>query len=144
MERLNLTQAQVGEKLSLSQPAVANKLRILQLNREERRILLENNLTERHARAILRLKPDARLKAINHISKQNLNVKQTDKYISSLLKDKSQKSQKTIIHIKDIKIFTNTIKKAVKVMQTAGIQANFTKNEDDLTITYFITVPKSV
>ena len=44
MERLNLTQAQVGEKLSLSQPAVANKLRILQLNREERRILLENNL----------------------------------------------------------------------------------------------------
>ena len=36
------------------------------------------------------------------------------------------------------------IKKAVKVMQTAGIQANFTKNEDDLTITYFITVPKSV
>ena len=144
MDRLNLTQAQVGEKLSLSQPAVANKLRILQLNREERRILLENNLTERHARAILRLKPDARLKAITHIAKQNLNVKQTDKYISSLLKDKSHKSQKTIIHIKDLKMFTNTIKKAVKVMQTAGIQANFTKNEDDLTITYFITVPKSV
>ena len=58
MDLYDLTQVEVAEKLSLSQPAVANKLRLLRLSEAERRIILQNNLSERHARALLRVKDD--------------------------------------------------------------------------------------
>lgn len=142
--KLNLTQSDVGKKLSLSQPAIANKLKLLQFTKEQQMKMLAFNLTERHARAISRLPTEKQDKAIDFIVKNNLNVNQTDQYINSLLLTKEKHKQKTIISIKDIRIFTNTITKAVKLMQSAGIPAGFTQKEDNNSIHYQITIQKQL
>lgn len=85
----SLTQEQVARKMSMSQSAVANKLRLLRLDEQEQRLILQNGLTERHARALLRLSADgSRKTAIEHISEAHLNVAATEQYIESLLEQK--------------------------------------------------------
>ena len=54
-DRFRMTQEQIGSRLSVSQSYIANKLRLLRLSPEARDILRGSGLTERHARAILRL-----------------------------------------------------------------------------------------
>lgn len=142
MTNLNLTQAAVGQKLSISQPAVANKLKLLQFSKEQQMKMLAFNLTERHARAISRLPGEKQDKAIDYIIRNSLNVSATDKYINSLLAPKQKHKQKTIVNIKDIRLFTNTITKAVKIMQSAGVKADYNSHEDEYCIHYQITVPK--
>ena len=142
MTNLNLTQSAVGHKLSLSQPAVANKLKLLQFSKEQQMKILAFNLTERHARAISRLPREKQDKALDYIIRNNLNVSRTDRYVNSVLSPKQKHKQNTIINIKDIRIFTNTITKAVKLMQSAGIRAGFEQKEDDDFIHYSVTVPK--
>lgn len=148
MANLGLTQAGVGKKLSLSQPAVANKLKLLQFSEERQKKILSAGLTERHARALARLSPQSREKALDYVIKNNLNVAKTESYINGLLessaapKGKAGRKKKEIIGIRDIKIFTNTITRAVKLMQSAGIRTGYEKSEDDRYINYLITVEK--
>lgn len=142
MTNLNLTQTEVGKKLSISQPAVANKLKLLQFTKEQQMKMLAFNLTERHARAISRLPVEKQNKAIDYIIANNLNVSATDKYINNILTPKKTHKQKTIINIRDIRLFTNTVKKAVNVMKSAGVNADYTQNEDDKSFYYQIVVPK--
>ena len=56
--------------------------------------------------------------------------------------DNLNEQKKTIINIKDIKIFTNTINKAVKIIQSAGVKADYNTQEDENYIHYQISVPK--
>lgn len=142
MVNLSLTQSEVGQKLSLSQPAVANKLKLLQFSKAQQMKILAFNLTERHARAIARLPGELQDKATDHIIKHNLNVSATDRYVNSLLAPAKKAKRTTVINIKDIRIFTNTITKAVKLMQSAGVGARMSRQENDDYITYQITVPK--
>ena len=142
MSNLNLTQSEVGQKLSLSQPAIANKLKLLQFSGRQQMKIISANLTERHARAICRLPAEKQDKAIDYIINNSLNVSATDKYINNLLVPKDKKKQKIIVNIKDIRLFTNTIKKAVNIMKSSGVNADFIQNEDDNNINYQITVAK--
>ena len=142
MTNLNLTQAAVGQKLSLSQPAVANKLKLLQFSKEQQMKILAFNLSERNARAISRLPAEKQDKALDYIIRNNLNVSATDRYVNSLLAPKEKHKQTVKVNIKDIRIFSNTIAKAVKIMQTAGINAGCQQTEDDTAIRWQITVPK--
>ncbi len=142
IEELNLTQTQVAQKLSLSQPAIANKLKLLSFNEAMQLKIVSANLTERHARAVSRLEEDKRDKAIEYIVKHELNVKLTDEYINFMLAPKKSKKQNIIINIKDIRIFKNTINKAVVIMQKAGIKTELKETENDEDIFYTIRVPK--
>ena len=86
IEYHQLTQDEVARRMSMSQSAVANKLRLLKLSYEEQRMILEMGLSERHARAMLRLsQTDARKEAICYVSEQKMNVQQTERYIEELL-----------------------------------------------------------
>ena len=58
------TQAEAAKRLGMAQPTLANKLRLLQLNADQRQFVLDNNLTERHARAVLRLPENRRSEAL--------------------------------------------------------------------------------
>ena len=82
IEIYHLTQEQIAAKLSMTQAAVANKLRLLKLSEEEKSLILSGKLTERHARALLRIKnPEERLKILHRILNSGLNVKQTEEFI---------------------------------------------------------------
>lgn len=140
IDQLGLTQQQAGEKLALSQSAIANKLKLLQLDKAQMDIILKNNLTERHARAVMRLEKEKRQKALEYIAENKLNVAQTDSYIERLLTPKKVKGR-TIIHIKDIRIFTNTITKAVNIIKTAGFAPRFEQNTTEKAVEYKIVIP---
>lgn len=112
-EKYGLTQEEIAAKIGMSQPAVANKMRLLRLTPEERALITANNLTERHARAFLRLSNKAsRLLAIQHVSQNDLNVAETEKYVTEQLSrtsndhDKSQATSKSEKSDRDT-IFTN-------------------------------------
>lgn len=137
----SLTQAQAAAKVGKSQSAVANKLRLLTLSPELRSEITKSNLTERHARELLRLIDNRRPKALSYITSHNLNVDQTEKYISSLLKEK--KPPRKIVALKDIRFFFNTIDKSLKTLKCAGINAKAQKHEDDSFIRFEIIIPKS-
>ncbi len=86
IDTYNLTQEQVAEKLSVSQSFVANKLRLLRYDNEEREIILQNNLSERHARAILRIfDHEMRVNVLKQVVNKGLNVTKTEELVSSLI-----------------------------------------------------------
>lgn len=86
----NMTQEEIARKISMSQSAVANKLRLLKLSEEERSIILDNSLTERHARAMLRLpSKEKRLFCLRTAVSEQLNVKETEELVEKLLDKKA-------------------------------------------------------
>ncbi len=142
IDELNLTQKEVAVKLSLSQPSVANKLKLLSFTKEIQDIITQNKLTERHARAVVRINTSKQKKALEYIINNSLNVKQTDEYINKLLFPKTIKKQKVIVNIKDIRLFSNTITKAVNILKKAGVDTHLEQNEDETCFFYTIKVPK--
>ena len=139
-EKLGLTQTQAGQRLSLSQSAVANKLRILSIEEKLQKKMIAANLTERHARALCRLDREKQPKALDYIINNTLNVAQTDRYIEKLLLPPKKKNKPRIC-IKDIRIFTNSITKAVSVMKSAGFEPKLEQSQTEETVEYRIVIP---
>ena len=143
-----ITQEELAFRIGKTQSTIANKIRILKLSPEIRRILAENNLSERHARALLKL-PDEKSKqrALSIIIKKGLNVSATDNLIEELLtdseKDTPSDAGKGLRLIHDVRIFSNTIKQAVDMMKRSGIAAETQKNENEDFIEYTIKIPKN-
>ena len=143
MTEFNMSQDEVSKRLGRSQSFLSNKIRLLKLSEDLRSVILENSLTERHARALLRLDGDVeRLKALLYIIEKNLNVNETDRYIESLIKPVTEKTKPRFKKLKDIKIFINTINHAVDTMRNAGIKAVSQENETSDYIEYVIRIPK--
>jgi len=139
-----MTQEEISKRLGKSQSYLSNKLRLLRLSDELRSVILENSLSERHARALLRLDSDIdRLKALLEIIEKNMNVSETDKYIDSIVTPVKQKSRPKFRKLKDIKLFINTINHAVDTMRNAGIKAVSEENETSDYIEYVIRIPKT-
>lgn len=143
-----LTQDELALRLGKNQSTIANKIRILKLSPEIRAKLSEHNLTERHARALLRL-PDEKLKkkALSIIINRGLNVTKSEELIESMLRGEScEKGSKTknIRVFKDIRIFANTIKQAIDIMKQSGIAASSSKKENEEFIEYTIKIPKNM
>lgn len=86
IEDHKITQDELAKRMSMSQSALANKIRLLRLNYEEQRLILECNLSERHARALLRLSTtEDRISTIARIAEKSLTAEETDEYIDFLL-----------------------------------------------------------
>ncbi len=142
-----LTQEELADKLGKSQSAIANKLRILKLSPEVRELLSTHNLTERHARALLRL-PDAKLqlRTVKLIVSRGLNVAKTEELIEKLIHGApkpvtaSPPGRERIF--RDVRIFGNTLRQAVDLMRKSGIDATANKTENENFIEYTIVIPK--
>ena len=152
IEIYELTQEKIARQLSTSQSYVANKLRLLRLTATERDVILKANLTERHARALLRLpSADLRIDALDHIISHDLNVSRTEEYIDELLAPDTGEPEltppkKPELHkkfiIKDIRVFYNTIDHAVDTVKKAGIDIQSRKTEKDDVMELYISIPK--
>ena len=128
-----LTQEQAADKLSVSQSYIANKLRLLRFTPDERALILENGLTERHSRALLRCTdPAVRTRALVHIISHNYNVSATEQYIETLLtKAPSPPSRKPRgkFVIKDLRLFYNSVEHAAQLMRTSGVPVKIDREE---------------
>ncbi len=148
IRRYGITQEQAAKKLGKSQSSVANKLRLLNLTYEEQDWIVQAGLSERHARALLRIyDQELRKEALSKIIAENLNVAQSEELIENLLfnsgvSENSKKGKRKIV-IRDIRIFINTINKAVTTMQQAGINAVCKKNDSGDYIEYTVKIPKT-
>ncbi len=145
IEIYNLTQEQVAAKLSMTQAGVANKLRLLRLSDEEKRLILNNNLTERHARALLRLKsPTERLKILQKIINNSFNVKQTEEYIEKKLPQNSKitanSEKKTAPRYQ--KALLTTIEDAVSRHRANGARIKTQQTETDTEIIFTVAISK--
>lgn len=144
IDRFHLSQEEAARRVGKSQSAVANKLRLLKLPPDVIASLRANRLTERHARALLRLEdPDRQRAALEHILQAKLNVAKTEEYIDRLCKRAEKpRAASPIYRIKDVRLFLNTIKRGLAVMQSAGVAARCGREETDSEITLTIHIPK--
>ncbi len=141
------TQEELAFKLGKKQSTIANKLRLLKLSDEMKAKIVEHQLTERHCRALLRIEQEElRKKVLAAVISRNLNVAETETYIDRLLRAEvvREKKEKRLIPLfKDIRIFSNTVKQAVEMMNKAGLPTNSRKSETDSYIEYVIRIEKS-
>lgn len=144
MKDQKLTQNQVSVKLGMAQSTVANKLRLLQFEPQVHSALLDSNLTERHARAMLKIADsNCQLAVIDYVVKNGLNVDQTEKYIHSVLINGNKSKNKKLFIVKDMRLFINSLNKAVNTMRGAGISVDSQKSETDNYLEYVIRIPKN-
>lgn len=139
-----ITQEEAAKRLGISQSYLANKLRLLKLSPEEQNEILQYKLTERHARALLRVDdPALRKKILRQAGEKHLNVSQTEELVTAALapKQEGRKPKRTFI-AKDIRLFINTIDHAVDAMKTAGIAAQAEKTETEEYIECTVRIPK--
>ena len=143
-----LTQEELAERLGKTQSNIANKVRLLRLSPHIRAMLREYNLSERHARALLRLPDDKeRFKALKVIVDRDLNVVKTEEYIDRLMEPierERERPKNSLRVLKDVRIFANTIKQAVDIMQKSGVDAETVKTENDDFIEYSIKISKKL
>jgi ParB family chromosome partitioning protein len=142
INKFGMTQEEVAKKIGKGQSTVANKLRLLRISNSQREKILELNLTERHARALLRLDDSQREAALNIIAKRNLNVEETDKLVENMLFPQNSVERKNRSVIKDVRIFFNTINNAINLMRESGIDAVAIKQEYDEYFEYTVKIPK--
>ncbi len=138
-----LTQEEAALRLGYSQSAVANKLRLLRLSPEERRLITEGGLSERHARALLRLqKPEERRFALAEILKKSMTVAETDAFIEKMLSGKVARHRREVPLIRDVRVFFNTVEHAIDTMRRGGVAAESKKYEREGFIEYVIRIPR--
>lgn len=148
IRKYGLTQEQAALKLGKKQSTVANKLRLLRLGYEEQEWILSAHLSERHARALLRINDEAlRREVLSRVISDNMSVGQTELLVTEALMKKPEAAppvkQERKIAIKDVRIFVNTINKAVDTMRLSGINAISRRSETDDYIEYTVKIPKS-
>lgn len=144
IEEWEISQEAAAARLGKSQSALANKLRLLRLEPLLRERIQRAGLTERHARALLRL-PDARQReeALDQIIRRKLKVADAERLIASILSPKEEDKRSFTPIVKDIRLFVNTISHAVDTMRSSGIHAQTKKQETDQYIEVTVRIPKT-
>lgn len=142
-ERYGLDRAQLSERLGKAPSTLSNKLRLLRLPEDIREKMISADLTERHARALLRIEnPDKLHAATDTVIKRSLNVAQTEKLVNAILDDETAHKPHVIKLFKDVRIFVNTINHAVDTMREAGIRAESLRTETQDSIEFTVRIPK--
>lgn len=89
-----LTQEEIAKRIGVNQSTVANKIRLLSLDEEVQDALLNNKISERHARSLLSISdPALQIKMLNKVIVNRLTVKQTEEEIAKLLGKKTNDSK---------------------------------------------------
>lgn len=144
-----LTQEELAQKIGKSQSTIANKIRLLRLSPMVKKILADNGLTERHARALLKIEDEQiQLKVLQKVCDRGLNVRKTeelvqralDKYCSTMKSDEYK--GRVTKSIKDIRIFVNTIKQAIDTMKKSGVNARAAQIDRGEYLEFIVRIPK--
>lgn len=145
MEEFSLTQADIAREMSKDPSTVANKLRLLRLPISAQILIHKNGLTERHARALLRVNDaDQLMEVLETVIDQALTVKETEDLIQSTLTPKEKKPRpRRIGSIKDVRLCINTLNHTVATLKHAGIKPQTLIHEEERFVEYIIRIPKT-
>ncbi|HHU19606.1 MAG TPA: nucleoid occlusion protein [Bacilli bacterium] len=135
-----LTQEALAQRLGKSQSTIANKLRLLKLPDPIQQAIMNKSITERHARALIVLKDEAKqILLLNEVIEKQLNVKQTEEKIARLLSNQPKKKRPRLKGFnKDMRIAMNTIRQSLNMVTDTGVKLE--TEEEDLEEYYQITI----
>lgn len=140
MQMGNLSQEQAAARVGKSQSAVANKLRLLRHSPQVLEALREGNLTERHARALLKLPTEEqKLQTIGEILRRNLTVAQTERYVQELMSRETARNQE---RKPNVRAFLAGLTESLAQIQRSGIAAVSQCQETESEIRLTVTIPK--
>lgn len=141
------TQEEVAARLSVSQSYVANKLRLLRFDPAMREKLLRASLTERHARALLRLPETLWQSTADRVIARRLNVDATERLVEELLAEANIKKDKPRTRVRgvlrDVRVFYNSVDKAVELLRRCGVGAESEKREEEGATVLVIRIPRT-
>ena len=139
-----MTQGEIAKKVSKQQSTISNKIRVLSLPEDMQELIIQNHLTERHARALLKLQSETdRRHVLARVVQHHLNVKQTEKLIEDLLlRRESARNGKERMKYLHYKIYVNTLKKAFNQVKTLEKDAKFTQSDMGEFLEVKIIIPK--
>ena len=138
MDNWSMSQDQAARLLGKSQSAIANKLRLLRHSDGVLRALRQNDLTERHARALLKVPTEPeKMAVIDAIVRMNMSVARTERYIDDLLSGKESRTGRV-----NVGSFLNNLHQGLQRIQLSGIPAISERRETDSQIVLTITIPK--
>lgn len=143
IRRYNITQEELAARIGKKQSTIANKLRVNRLPIPVKEAVLCGGLTERHARAVLKLQDEAlELALIQKAIEKSLSVVELERLVEATIENKTVRKPNITRLMHDYRIFVNTIKVAVRDIRKAGVDAGFTveEREDDVLMT--VTLPR--
>ena len=129
----HLTQESMAIRVGKKQSTIANKLRLLRLPISVRKKLHDSDLTERHARVLLKLENEDLQKAVlQKVLKGHLNVRQTEALVEKALKEAGKLNQKKprFVIVNDVRIYLNSIKEVVEAVKASGIPSSMEQEMD--------------
>ena len=146
----DMPQTELAQSLAISQSTLSNKLRLLRLSERERLIAVENNFSERHCRALVRINSEQeRLPILYKIVNEKLSAPETEQLVETALSKQTnepiiQTTKKKKPQIKgtfgDMRLLYNTIDKAVKLLHSSGYNADWEKQEKENELILTLTV----
>jgi len=149
MKEHGLTQEELARRLGMNQSTVANKMRILKLPASVKELVTAYRLSERHARALLRLhNEEAQLKVLRDIKQKNLSVKLTEDLVEKMLariygEEPPDLSRQNVVCImRDYRIYINTIKKALSRIKKSGVKVSYQASESKDKVSISIELAK--
>lgn len=141
LDQFQITQDELARKVGRSQSAVANKLRLLKLPEETRMAISREIITERHARCLLRLQdPEDHRRVIEEIQSKELTVRETEELVAAIAEGRGnggegagssegERGRRMLGVIKDLRIFLNSFRQAVRALRSSGIEAEITEED---------------
>ncbi|WP_027955879.1 nucleoid occlusion protein [Halobacillus kuroshimensis] len=144
IELHQLTQEALAQRLGKSQSTIANKIRLLKLPESVQQAIMDKQITERHARALISLKdPEVQEQVLKEIIEKQLNVKQTEERIAKLSDPKPKKKKPTLKGVnKDMRIAMNTIRQSLNMVTDTGIDLETDEQDHDDYYQITIKIPK--
>ncbi len=139
-----LSRAEVAERLGLAESTLSNKLRLLKLDMSIRQRLEAARLTERHARALLRLPENKRSAALDVIIAEQMTLTEAERYVEEVLHPTPPAPPPPVRKgaVSDVRLFANSLEKIVNTMRLTGHNAITEKNETENFIEYKILITK--
>ena len=145
IRRSGVTQEEAAAQLGRSPSAVANKIRLLRLAPACQALLLERGLTERHARALLRLEDgEERLTAARKAADRQWTVAQTEQYIERRIQElqSTPPAGRRRYIIKDVRLFLNSVDRGLRIVREAGVNAQCSREDTEDEIVMTIRIPR--
>lgn len=139
------TQEQAAVRLGKAQSTIANKLRLLKFSEAERRLLLNGGLSERQARALVRISDDnLRSKAIENVVSHRLNLEQTEELVNRMLSGSGQKRRKPrnkFDFITPPRLYMNSLNALIKRIRDDKVPCELSEQKSDDYYEYTIRFP---
>lgn len=122
MELCHITQKELADRMGVSQSYVANKLRLLSLSTNMERLILKHGVSERHARALLRLESENdRLDVLEKVIARELTVRECEALVDLKVDSYMPETVEKAGVLERVDVFLETLKRSLATLRSLGI-----------------------